>query len=316
MKQFLTPLFLFSLSFLFLSCSKNNEYLDERAEELNSFFGVAPSETPIDGDVLFLKDIAYGTGERNQLDLFLPNGKAINGVVIFFHGGAFLFGTKEDLYESEVKEVLSAAIEDNIAIVNAEYTFIDNVESKGVLSALEDGATVIDFIQKNSSLLGIPSNKIVLAGISAGGGIAQWNGFREQTNAQVKGIFAFIGQSSYDLYEWQNIFPDFDLDSLRKSNTELEDLFEKFYNGEADEEKASLLNYRDQMDAQDPPLYIYNPVFEDQVISEDNSIDFNVLFHSYRHADYLRKKATEVGQEFSGAYQELPQEFIKRVLKN
>ena len=168
MKQFLTPLFLFSLSFLFLSCSKNNEYLDERAEELNSFFGVAPSEPPIDGDVLFLKDIAYGTGERNQLDLFLPNGKAINGVVIFFHGGAFLFGTKEDLYESEVKEVLSAAIEDNIAIVNAEYTFIDNVESKGVLSALEDGATVIDFIQKNSSLLGIPSDKIVLAGISAG----------------------------------------------------------------------------------------------------------------------------------------------------
>ena len=112
------------------------------------------------------------------------------------------------------------------------------------------------------------------------------------------------------------LFPDFDLDSLRKSNTELEDLFEKFYNGEADEEKASLLNYQDQMDAQDPPLYIYNPVFEDQVISEDNSIDFNVLFHSYRHADYLRKKATEVGQEFSGAYQELPQEFIKRVLKN
>ena len=46
-----------------------------------------------------------------------------------------------------------------------------------------------------------------------------------------------------------------------------------------------------------------------------NNIDFNVLFHSYKHADFLRKKAVEVGLEYSGAYQETPIEFIKRNLK-
>ena len=69
------------------------------------------------------------------------------------------------------------------------------------------------------------------------------------------------------------------------------------------------------MDGTDPPLYIFNPVYEDKVIDAENNIDFNVLFHSYKHADFLRKKAIEVGLEYSGAYQETPIEFIKRNLK-
>ena len=69
------------------------------------------------------------------------------------------------------------------------------------------------------------------------------------------------------------------------------------------------------MDVNDPPLYVFNPVYEDKVIDAENNIDFNVLFHSYKHADFLRKKAVEVGLEYSGAYQETPIEFIKRNLK-
>ena len=128
-------------------------------------------------------------------------------------------------------------------------------------------------------------------------------------------MFASIAQSSYDLYQWEQLFPDFSLDELRLTYSELEDLFVKFYNGTPTKEKSELLDYRSQIDADDPPLYIYNPVYEDVIIGEDDSIDFNVLFHSYKHADFLRKKAIEVGLEFSGAYQESPLEFIKRVLE-
>jgi hypothetical protein len=180
---------------------------------------------------------------------------------------------------------------------------------------LEDGAAVIDFISDRMGPLNLPQNKLILAGVSAGAGIAQWNGFRESSNSQVKGVFASIAQSSYDLYQWEQLFPDFSLDELRLTYSELEDLFVKFYNGTPTKEKSELLDYRSQIDADDPPLYIYNPVYEDVIIGEDDSIDFNVLFHSYKHADFLRKKAIEVGLEFSGAYQESPLEFIKRVLE-
>jgi hypothetical protein len=70
------------------------------------------------------------------------------------------------------------------------------------------------------------------------------------------------------------------------------------------------------MDATDPPLYVYNPVYDDVVVTASNPLDFNVLFHSYKHADFLRKKAIEVGLDYSGAYQESPVDFILRRLLN
>jgi hypothetical protein len=68
------------------------------------------------------------------------------------------------------------------------------------------------------------------------------------------------------------------------------------------------------MDANDPSLYVFNPVYEDAFIDANDSLDFNVLFHSVKHADYLRQKALNVGLDFSGSYKEAPETFIKRVL--
>lgn len=306
----------FLISFLFLlSCSKRENLNDLQISEIESSLSSVESEGPFEGEYLFFKDVSYGPKTRNKLDVLLPRTRQIEGAVIFFHGGAFLFGTKEDLYEGEVQEIIASILEENIAVVNAEYTFINDSEAAGVLTSLEDGSAVIDFISSRITDLNLPANKLILAGISAGAGIAQWNGFRSQSNSQIKGVFASIAQSTYDLYQWEQLFPDFSLDQLRATSSELEDLFIKFYNGTPTDEISNLLDYRSQMDATDPPLYIYNPIYEDRVVSADSSIDFNVLFHSYKHADFLRNKAIQVGQEYSGIYQEAPLDFILRVLR-
>ena len=304
------------LIFLLVSCESSFNIDEQTINNIELELGGIKTENPFLGDYTFFKNISYGLDERNRLDLFLPNQNKFEGVVIFFHGGAFLFGTKEDLYEGDQQKIISSIIDENIAVVNAEYTFISEEDVNGVFSSLEDGTSVINFIRQKSSFLGIPSGKIVLAGVSAGAGIAQWNGLREESNSQVKGILTTIAQSSYDLYQWEELFSDFSLDSLRRSDSELEDLFVKFYGGEFTLEKAKILDYRNFMDANDPPLYLYNPVYEDEIITEGDKIDFNVLFHSYKHADFLRKKAIEVGLEYSGAYQESPIDFIKRKIKH
>lgn len=304
------------LIFLLVSCESSFNINEQTINNIELELGGIKTENPFLGDYTFFKNISYGLDERNRLDLFLPNQNKFEGVVIFFHGGAFLFGTKEDLYEGDQQKIISSIIDENIAVVNAEYTFISEENVNGVFSSLEDGTSVINFIRQKSSFLGIPSGKIVLAGVSAGAGIAQWNGLREESNSQVKGILTTIAQSSYDLYQWEELFSDFSLDSLRRSDSELEDLFVKFYGGEFTLERAKILDYRNFMDANDPPLYLYNPVYEDEIITEGNKIDFNVLFHSYKHADFLRKKAIEVGLEYSGAYQESPIDFIKRKIKH
>lgn len=298
------------------ACSESNSLESEESNALEIALGVGSSPTPIEGNYLFFKDVTYGTRERNRLDILLPQSDSLNGAVLFFHGGAFLFGTKEDLYEGEVEGIITALLAQNIAVVNADYTFINDSQAEGVLSSLEDGAAVIQFITSKASALNLPSNKLILAGVSAGAGIAQWNGFRAQSNSEVQGVFATLAQSSYDLYQWEQLFPDFSLDSLRATSPELEALFVQFYNGVPTEELSKLLDYRSQMDATDPPLYVYNPVYDDVVVTASNPLDFNVLFHSYKHADFLRKKAIEVGLDYSGAYQESPVDFILRRLLN
>ena len=302
-------------AFLLIGCEISYNIDEQRINNIESELGGINTENPFQGEFTFFKNIPYGLNERNRLDILLPNQNKLDGVVIFFHGGAFLFGTKEDLYEGEQQKIISSILNENIAVVNAEYRFISDENSNGVISSLEDGAAVIDLIKQKSPFLEIPPGKIILAGISAGAGIAQWNGFREESNSQVKGILATIAQSTYDLYQWEELFPDFSLDSLRRTDNELDDLYNKFYGRESTFENDKILDYRNFMDANDPALYIYNPVYEDEIITSENTIDFNILFHSYKHANFLRKKAISVGLEYSGSYQESPIDFIKRKIK-
>ena len=302
-------------AFLLIGCEISYNIDEQRINNIELELGGINTESPFQGEFTFFKNIPYGLNERNRLDILLPNQNKLEGVVIFFHGGAFLFGTKEDLYEGEQQKIISSILNENIAVVNAEYRFISDENSNGVISSLEDGAAVIDLIKQKSPFLDIPPGKIILAGISAGAGIAQWNGFREESNSQVKGILATIAQSTYDLYQWEELFPDFSLDSLRRTDNELDDLYNKFYGRESTFENDEILDYRKFMDANDPALYIYNPVYEDEIITSENTIDFNILFHSYKHANFLRKKAISVGLEYSGSYQESPIDFIKRKIK-
>ena len=303
------------IAFLLIGCEISHNIDEQTINNIELELGAINTESPFQGEFSFFKNIPYGLNERNRLDILLPDQNKLEGVVIFFHGGAFLFGTKEDLYEGEQQKIISSILNENIAVVNAEYTFISDENSNGVISSLEDGAAVIDLIKQKSPFLGIPSGKIILAGISAGAGIAQWNGFREESNSQVKGILATIAQSTYDLYQWEELFPDFSLDSLRRTDNELDDLYNKFYGRESTFENAEILDFRNFMDANDPALYIYNPIYEDDIITSENTIDFNILFHSYKHANFLREKAISVGLEYSGLYQESPIDFIKRKIK-
>jgi len=309
MKYSLTP---FLLLFLF-SCSPEDSSQDITALKDTSVLGVQPSIPPFQTSALFYENISYDTKSRTQFDLLLPQEKPVAGVVVLFHGGSFLFGGKADFYLDEFSDILSGLLENDIAIVNAEYSFLTEVQSEGVFTPLKDGTQVIDFITKNYIILGIPKDNLLLAGVSAGAGIAFWNGLGKVRPNSIKGILGLQAQSSYDLYKWESLFEDFKVDSLKLVNNELEQLFEQFYGGAYSQEKAKNLDYLNEIEANDPPFYVYNPVFEDKVY-QNEVLNLDVLFHSFKHADLLRKKATEVGLPFSGAYQEAPQEFIVRIL--
>ena len=297
----------------FISCEKEKSQNDLKISIENAL-GVVASQSPLGGDDLFFKDVSYGNGSRNLLDVLMSNKGESKGVVLFFHGGGFVAGDKEDAYNELLKETMQSLLANKITIISANYTFINTTGNKGVISALEDGTAVIDFIQSQSNALLIPANKMVLAGVSAGAGIAQWNGFQASSNTQVQGILAIAAQSTYDLYDWENVFPGFSLDDLRGMSPVLQTLFSQFYNGEPTQEDLDTVDYRGFMDATDPPLYVFNQA-GDELINSQGELDFDVLYHSFRHSDYLRAKAIEVGLPFSGVYAEGLDAFVLRVLK-
>jgi len=301
------------LSLVVLSCDNSDDSLDFIAA-VESELGVTATNSPLGGEGHFFQSVAYGTAERQELDILLPEGEQFKGVLLFFHGGGFTSGDKSNAFDDYLVETMQTVLDNDIAIVSANYTLLSTAGNEGVLSALEDGEAALNFLRSKLSLLNIPTDKMVIAGVSAGAGIAQWNGFQAPNNAQLQGVLAIAAQSSYDLYQWENVFPGFSLDALRQLIPFLQALYLQFYNGEPTPEALATLDYRALMDASDPPLYVYNTA-GDEVINAQGELDFDVLYHSYRHADYLLQQAIEVGQAFSGAFQESPEEFVLRVLE-
>ena len=245
------------ITLFFHSCDNEDVSTSNQVDLFYKAFGVNPSPSPIKNKGVFFKDISYGKKSRNKLDILLPENSELNGIVIFFHGGSFERGDKADIFDDFLTETIESILDNNIALVSANYTFIGTPESSGVTSALKDGTSVVSFIKNNSEILNLPKNKIILAGVSAGAGIAQWNGLKKSSNDQVKGILTLAAQSTYDLYQWEKIFKDFSLENLRKRFPDLEEAFFKFYDGEPSEEDLNYLDYRSEMDSEDPPLYIY-----------------------------------------------------------
>ena len=97
------------------------------------------------------------------MDIILPKTNKLNGAVIFFMVD-LLFGSKEDLYQDDQKEIINSILNENLAVVNSEYTFITDNEAEGVITSLTDGKKVIEFINQRSSVIGFPENKLILAG--------------------------------------------------------------------------------------------------------------------------------------------------------
>ena len=118
--SFIISLFIL-LNFLLSGCSKSDNIGSINISNLESVLGVAGSEVPFEGDYLFFKDVSYGVKERNQLDILLPKNDQILGTVIFFHGGAFLFGTKEDLYKGEIQDIILSLLDNKIFTKNIAY---------------------------------------------------------------------------------------------------------------------------------------------------------------------------------------------------
>jgi acetyl esterase/lipase len=108
-------------------------------------------------------DIAYGTGARHKLDIYLPAGAGPHPFVVDIHGGAFKMGDKT--MSAATEQILAAGIA--IVRINYRLTGTDIWPAQ-----LDDCLAAVAFLRSNGGNYGLDPARMALWGQSAGGFLA------------------------------------------------------------------------------------------------------------------------------------------------
>ncbi len=99
-----------------------------------------------------------------MLDVYsLKNKKEAQPLLIFFHGGGWVKGSKDSSTQ------FTPYLNSGWVVINAEYRFLQKAKMP---ACVEDARCVLAWAYENAVKLGIDTNKIVLSGTSAGGHLA------------------------------------------------------------------------------------------------------------------------------------------------
>lgn len=124
--------------------------------------GKKPAEPTPAPAVRTFYDVAYGTVERQTLDLVLPGGAAEErGLILFIHGGAWIFGNKD-----QYRSALQSAAELGYAAAAINYRYLSDSVHMDLLMA--DVGTALTKIAAMARAEGVTLKKVLLTGTSAG----------------------------------------------------------------------------------------------------------------------------------------------------
>ncbi len=277
----------------------------------------------------FYSNITYGTTPAQKVDIMIPSGPGPHPLLIYFHGGGFIGGKKEAVYnprgkEDEFYQAVQAAVKAGIAIATADYTMLNTPGNKGVISALRDGQRVVKFFRYHAESLDLDPDRIAVFGGSAGGGIALWiatteenvttdiNGKKEpylQVSPNVVCAAAYNSQSTYDVDQWfNNVFSDYDLSQatmiVGKEAKRVEAVYNinsmKSLDAPATKEYRSEVDIMGMLDPGDPPIWMGSPK-----TSTPTPQNFKDMFHHPAHVRALKQRRT-ISKPPSTIYRVLP----------
>jgi acetyl esterase/lipase len=130
--------------------------------------GITNMANEFTSDIVWRKDFAYVTqGSASQtLDLYAPKKAKNVPLILWIHGGAFLFGSKEGF---PVEPVPLQFLLEGYAVASINY----RLSPEAVFPVqLEDCKAAIRWLRAHANEFGIDPNRIGVWGASAGGNLA------------------------------------------------------------------------------------------------------------------------------------------------
>ena len=305
--------------FFLLSCNINTELDDTKIEEIEKpTLQYSPSPISLtEIDAKFSKDIRYGPDVNNTFDIFIPNSVEPTPLVIYIHGGFFVFGDKTEPYSNMgwgYPNAIEVLLENKIAFASINYRLLKlGKDNEGVLKSLTDSKRCLQYIRAISDVLNIDKDNIVLTGLSAGAGTSQWLAFSDEMadpknadpvlreSTRVKGVVVKATQATYDLKRFESdIFKEFNFNWTEyfKKDPLLLSLIIPFYsmNNFEDINSERVAIYRKKVDMlelmspDDPEFWASNP---ESHITAPTTTD--VLVHHGFHVRTMKNWADSIG---------------------
>lgn len=261
-----------------------------------------------------LEAVKYGDHERNLLDIYQVKSDHPTPVVIFFHGGGFSGGSREDILEKKWLSVfLEDCLEAGISVVSADYRLIQDAPFP---AAMMDGARVIQFVKSMASEWNIDPDKVALSGTSAGANLSIWLAMKgdlanaesddplERISTRIRSVVAFDGQTSNDpefiyehIYQGSDSYPStlgfYDITSL--DELQLPQIRQKI-------EEASAINF---VTADDPPVFLnYDGDLTPTPLPANS--DWGLIIHHPKFGAVFKEKMDAVGVECVFRYKSNP----------
>ena len=242
------------------------------------------------------KNISYGPDRKNTLDLWIADSKSNSPFVIYIHGGGFGAGSKNAAYSKNNFKRVKKLLKNNISFATIDYSFKNNEDF--LFSSLNDAKRALQFLRFNSEKYNLLKDKVALMGSSAGATSSLWIGLQDdmsdknspdpilRESTKVSCIVGMAAAHSLNLNRWKNM-ADVDevyLKSIFKKYLGKMDA-EKWMQRSFDENYISEVDFFEKMDANDPPIFIFNP---GKNRKPKNIADFH---HNPLHAKVLKERA-------------------------
>jgi len=116
------------------------------------------------------EDIVYATESKSQrLDIYLPKGVKNPPLMVWTHGGGFVFGDENAMKFDESAKLLEVFIKNGIAVASVNYRLATEALYP---AAAQDAKMAIRFLRANASKYGYNPKKFATGGDSAGSYLA------------------------------------------------------------------------------------------------------------------------------------------------
>jgi acetyl esterase/lipase len=169
--------------------------------------------------IVIKNNIVYKSIQNNHLalDLYLPNGTDSNfPLLVWFHGGAWLRGSKEEFIHKN-NLLVNTLLKEGYAIASVNYRL--SYEAK-FPSQIQDCNDAINFLWSQSETLNLDKNKIAVMGRSAGAHLASL--VATSNSHKLKEFFSTPSYPKFTINAVVNFFGPSDFIALRGNSGQID----------------------------------------------------------------------------------------------